>query len=147
MKWGPGTVARELPAMIRQFQRFGIDITREPMLIYPTLHFQNGGLSINAQAGTSVPGLYVAGEVAGGTHGRNRLMGNSLLEITVFGRRAGHSAAEYAGQVELGDISLHHLDSWLKERSEAGLEGGVPAPILLPDYTRHEREPLASPVI
>ena len=74
-------------------------------------------------------------------------MGNSLLEITVFGRRAGVSAAAYASQVDLGTISLGHLNAWLKERADAGLEGGVPSPILLPDYTRHGREPLASPVV
>ena len=62
---GEGTVARELPAMVRQFQRFNIDITREPMLIYPTLHYQNGGIAIKAQGESSVSGLYIAGEAAG----------------------------------------------------------------------------------
>jgi len=147
LKQGAGTVARELPAMVRQFQRFDIDITCEPMLIYPTLHYQNGGLSINVNAETGTPGLYVAGEAAGGIHGRNRLMGNSLLDIVVFGRRSGRAAAAYAAGVELGPITLAHLDNWIKQRAEAGLDGGVASPILLPDYTRHYRKPLATPVV
>jgi aspartate oxidase len=147
LKLGKGTVARELPAMVRQFQRFGIDISNEPMLIYPTLHYQNGGLKIKPDGSTGVSGLYVAGEAAGGIHGRNRLMGNSLLDIVVFGRRAGQAAASYAGGVELGSISLAHLQEWASQRQEAGLNGGVTSPILLPDYTRHEREPLAAPVV
>ncbi len=144
---GPGTVARELPAMVRQFQRFGIDITREPMLIYPTLHYQNGGLAISPDGGTGVAGLFVAGEAAGGIHGRNRLMGNSLLDIVVFGRRAGRAAAAYAAGAELGAIGLAHLDRWVEERTALGLEDGDESPILLPDYTRHPRTPLAMPVV
>jgi succinate dehydrogenase/fumarate reductase flavoprotein subunit len=146
LKQGPGTVARELPAMVRQFQRFGIDITTEPMLIYPTLHYQNGGLGISVDAGSGVPGLYVAGEAAGGIHGRNRLMGNSLLDIVVFGRRAGRAAAAYASGVELGSVSLKHLDDWVAERAGADLDDGLASPILLPDYTHHGRQPLAPPV-
>ena len=63
------------------------------MLIHPTLHYQNGGMEIDANGATSVPGLYGAGEVTGGIHGRNRLMGNALLDIISFGRRAGTAAA------------------------------------------------------
>ena len=146
LKRGAGTVARELPAMVRQCRRNGIAITRETLQIYPTLHYQNGGLVITANAEAGVPGLYVAGEAAGGIHGRNRLMGNSLLDVTVFGRRAGRAAAAYAAGVELGPITLAHLDSWVAERAEAGLEDGTAAPILLPDYTRHARRPLAAAV-
>ncbi len=72
--------------MVRQYKRFDIDMTREPILVYPTLHYQNGGLKISPDGTTCVPGLYAAGEVSGGVHGRNRLMGNSLLDIVVFGR-------------------------------------------------------------
>ena len=82
--------------MVRQFGRFEINIAEEPMLVYPTLHYQNGGVQLRADTTTKVPGLFIAGEVSGGVHGHNRLMGNSLLEITVFGRRAGRSAADYA---------------------------------------------------
>ena len=65
----------------------------EPILTYPVLHYQNGGLVIDEHAETTLEGLYACGEIAGGTHGRNRMMGNSLLECTVFGRRAGAAAA------------------------------------------------------
>jgi succinate dehydrogenase/fumarate reductase flavoprotein subunit len=116
------------------------------MLIYPTLHYQNGGLGINADTETGVLGLYVAGEAAGGIHGRNRLMGNSLLDIVVFGRRAGRAAAAYAAGVELGAVTLSHVDEWVAERAGAGLDDGVLSPILLPDYTHHARTPLATPV-
>jgi succinate dehydrogenase / fumarate reductase flavoprotein subunit len=70
---GEGTVKRELPAMYRQYQRFGIDMSKDPILIYPTLHYQNGGIAIKPDGSTKVPGLYVAGEASGGVHGRNRL--------------------------------------------------------------------------
>ena len=134
---GPGTIAAELPAMVRQYQRFGIDMTKEPILIYPTLHYQNGGVSIRADGATEIPGLYVAGEASGGVHGRNRLMGNSLLDITVFGRRAGRAAAEFARGVEPGKLTLAHVEKWETMRREAGLEDGALSPMLLPDYTRH----------
>ncbi|HEC33888.1 MAG TPA: FAD-binding protein, partial [Chloroflexi bacterium] len=135
---GPGTIQKNLPAMVRQFGRFGIDITKEPMLVYPTLHYQNGGVRLRADCSTEVPGLFIAGEVSGGVHGHNRLMGNSLLEITVFGRRAGRSAAAYAQQVRLGRPNLAHLEAWNRELEETGVDTGVVSPILLPDYTRHE---------
>lgn len=133
---GPGTIARELPAMVRQYKRFGIDMLNEPILVYPTLHYQNGGVAISPNGGTQLPGLFIAGEAAGGIHGRNRLMGNSLLDICVFGRRAGVAAAEYAKQAEVADFSLNHLENWEKMRQEAGLQDDQPAPIILPDYTR-----------
>ncbi len=91
---GEGTIEREFAAMFRTFNKFGIDIREEPMLVYPTLHYQNGGVEINVQCETNVLGLYAAGEVCGGVHGKNRLMGNSQLDLYVFGRRAGRFAAE-----------------------------------------------------
>ncbi|MFZ5916879.1 MAG: FAD-binding protein [Chloroflexota bacterium] len=136
---GPGTIQKALPAMVRQFGRFDIDITQDPMLIYPTLHYQNGGVALGPNGETSVPNLYGAGEISGGVHGRNRLMGNSLLEICVFGRRAGVAAAERAKEVTLGKLSLSHVDGWNQEVSEAGAEKSFKSPILLPDYTRHQR--------
>ena len=69
---------------------------RDRILTYPVLHYQNGGLTIDTEAETTLEGLYACGEIAGGTHGRNRMMGNSLLECAVFGRRAGRAAAEKA---------------------------------------------------
>ena len=70
--------------------------SREKILTYPVLHYQNGGLVIDTDAETTLEGVYACGEIAGGTHGRNRMMGNSLLECVVFGRRAGRAAAEKA---------------------------------------------------
>jgi succinate dehydrogenase / fumarate reductase flavoprotein subunit/L-aspartate oxidase len=85
-----------LPYMLRRYRGGGIDPLTEPILTYPVLHYQNGGLVIDAHGETTLEGLYACGEIAGGTHGRNRMMGNSLLECTVFGRRAGRAAAEKA---------------------------------------------------
>jgi L-aspartate oxidase len=85
-----------LPYMLRRYRAGGIDPLEEPILTYPVLHYQNGGLVIDKHGQTTVEGLYACGEIAGGTHGRNRMMGNSLLECTVFGRRAGAAAAEQA---------------------------------------------------
>ena len=85
-----------LPYMLRRYRAGGIDPLDEPILTYPVLHYQNGGLVIDEHSETTLEGLYACGEIAGGTHGRNRMMGNSLLECTVFGRRAGKAAAEKA---------------------------------------------------
>jgi L-aspartate oxidase len=82
-----------LPYMLRRYRSAGIDPLREPILTFPVLHYQNGGLVIDEHGETTLPGLFACGEIAGGTHGRNRMMGNSLLECTVFGRRAGQAAA------------------------------------------------------
>jgi len=85
-----------LPYMLRRYRAGGIDPLREPLLTFPVLHYQNGGLVIDEHGETTVEGLFACGEIAGGTHGRNRMMGNSLLECCVFGRRAGKAAAEKA---------------------------------------------------
>jgi len=85
-----------LPYMLRRYRAGGIDPLAEPILTYPVLHYQNGGLVIDERGETTVDGLLACGEIAGGTHGRNRMMGNSLLECCVFGRRAGKAAAEKA---------------------------------------------------
>jgi len=136
---GPGTVRKELPAKFIQFERHGIDISKEPMLVYPTLHYQNGGINVDGNTNTTIAGLYGAGEVIGGVHGENRLMGNSLQDIITFGRRAGQSAGEYInGGVEIKDLSLDHVLSFEKELAEAGIEDPIMAPILLPDYTTDE---------
>jgi aspartate oxidase len=85
-----------LPYMLRRYRAAGHDPLREKILTYPVLHYQNGGLVIDPNAETTLEGVYACGEMAGGTHGRNRMMGNSLLECCVFGRRAGRAAAERA---------------------------------------------------
>jgi len=122
-------------AMARQFRRFDIDITRYPILVYPTLHYQNGGIEINDRAETSLPGLYVAGEASGGVHGRNRLMGNSQLDLIVFGRRAGFYAAEHIKSgVKIGRMSLEHVKEYEKEVEALGVDRSHIAPIILPNY-------------
>jgi L-aspartate oxidase len=92
----PADAAISLPYMLRRYRAGGVDPLEEPVLTFPVLHYQNGGLVIDEHAETTVEGLYACGEIAGGTHGRNRMMGNSLLECTVFGRRAGKAASEKA---------------------------------------------------
>ena len=83
-----------LPYMLRRYRAAGIDPLAQRIYTYPVLHYQNGGLVIDEQAETTLEGVFACGEIAGGTHGRNRMMGNSLLECAVFGRRAGKAAAE-----------------------------------------------------
>ena len=92
----PADADVSLPYMLRRYRAAGIDPLSEPILTYPVLHYQNGGLTIDEHGETTVEGLFACGEIAGGTHGRNRMMGNSLLECCVFGRRAGKAAAEKA---------------------------------------------------
>jgi len=131
---GDGTIEREFAAMHRNYTKFGIDIRKEPMLVFPTLHYQNGGVEINVECETNVPGLYAAGEVVGGVHGKNRLMGNSQLDLYVFGRRAGVAAAERAKTVELGELSLKHLDDYEELLKKEGIETDRKSPMLLPEY-------------
>ncbi len=138
IKGGEGTIERELPAMFRQFKRFGIDIRKEPILTYPTQHYQNGGVLINPDGETNVPGLLAAGEVAGGVHGRNRLMGNSLLDILVFGQRAGKKSATLAKSTQFSKPTLNHLITYHKELKEAGVDENRRSPLVLPDYRRPE---------
>ena len=97
---GAEAIHRRLPSMYEQFHSLaGVDITKEPMEVAPTIHYTMGGINVVAEtAATTVPGLYAAGECAAGLHGANRLGGNSLGDILVFGRRAGESAAEFAKQ-------------------------------------------------
>jgi aspartate oxidase len=85
--------AVSLPYMLRRYRAGGVDPLSERILTYPVLHYQNGGLTIDENGETTVEGLFACGEIAGGVHGRNRMMGNSLLECCVFGRRAGRAAA------------------------------------------------------
>ena len=91
LKNGEGVLRRKFPGIIHRFERYNIDPAKQPILIYPTLHYQNGGIQIDRDGRTEARGLWAAGEVTGGIHGTNRLMGNSLLDITVFGRRAAIS--------------------------------------------------------
>jgi succinate dehydrogenase / fumarate reductase flavoprotein subunit len=142
MTRGSGTIQRALPAMFRQYMAFGIDMRTQPILVYPTQHYQNGGLLITAQAETGVPNLYAAGEVSGGVHGRNRLMGNSLLDILVFGRRAGIDAVARLPRITPGALSLDHVRRYRERLQETGKDTGRQSPMLLPDYRRPEARAL-----
>ncbi|MDL2251165.1 FAD-binding protein, partial [Lachnospiraceae bacterium OttesenSCG-928-J05] len=140
MLGGEGTIEKRIPAMLRMFMNYDIDMRKEPILIYPTLHYQNGGLEINGDGFVAaLDNLLVAGEAVGGIHGRNRLMGNSLLDIIVFGRNAGKAAAKKAGEVTLGDLNLDHLQAYEEELKEAQVQTDDVSPLLLPRYARHER--------
>jgi succinate dehydrogenase / fumarate reductase flavoprotein subunit len=103
---GPEYIKKKLPSMYFQFLEFaGVDITKQKMEVAPTVHYQMGGVRVDPETcGTRVPGLYAAGEVACGLHGANRLGGNSLGDILVFGRRAGMAAAEFAKMNEQGAV-------------------------------------------
>ncbi|MBP3810744.1 MAG: FAD-dependent oxidoreductase [Clostridiales bacterium] len=136
---GEGTIEKRIPAMFRMYMNYGIDMRKVPILIYPTLHYQNGGVEINGDGFTNIPNLLVAGEAAGGIHGTNRLMGNSLLDVIVFGRNAGKKAAAKYGEVTLGNMNLDHVAAYDKELKDAGLDTHEVSPKLLPKYARHER--------
>ena len=135
-KNGEGTIEKRIPAMLRMFEKYGIDIRREPILVYPTLHYQNGGLDITPDGqSTTVENLFVAGEAVGGIHGRNRLMGNSLLDVIVFGRNAGQHAAAKAKSVKVGKLTLAHIKKYAEECRAAGIKTTAVSPKLLPTYT------------
>ena len=98
----PAIAAEVLPYMLRRYRAAGVDPLTEPLLTYPVLHYQNGGLVIDGDGQTAVDGLFAAGEITGGVHGRNRMMGNSLLDCVVFGRRAGRAAAADGRRIAKG---------------------------------------------
>lgn len=136
---GEGTIMKRIPAMFRMFDKYGIDIRKEPILVYPTLHYQNGGIDIDGNCESAVEDLFVAGEAVGGIHGRNRLMGNSLLDVIVFGRDAGRAAAAKAKTVKnVGKLTLSHVEEFEKELENAGIKPEKLSPQLLPDYRRKD---------
>lgn len=136
---GEGTIEKRIPGMLRMYAKYDIDIRKVPILVYPTLHYQNGGLQIHANGLTNIDNLFVAGEAAGGVHGRNRLMGNSLLDVIVFGRSAGTNAAKKCKDVTVGKLTLDHVTRFAKEMEEAGITSDIVSPKLLPTYThRHD---------
>jgi succinate dehydrogenase / fumarate reductase flavoprotein subunit len=136
LKNGEGTIESRIPAMLRMFSKYDIDIRKTPILVYPTLHYQNGGIDINTDCMSDVENLFVAGEAVGGIHGRNRLMGNSLLDVVVFGRDSGIAAAAKSKEVVIGKLTLAHIAEFEKERKVAGIKSKELSPKLLPRYTR-----------
>lgn len=136
---GEGTIIKKIPAMWRMFNKYGIDIRYQPILVYPTLHYQNGGLDINEDCmTTTVKNLFVAGEAVGGIHGKNRLMGNSLLDIIVFGRSAGKNAAMTSKTVTVGKLTLSHVNNFEKQIADANINTDLVSPKLLPNYTNQK---------
>ena len=133
---GEGTIEKRIPAMMRMYLKYGIDMRKQPILIYPTLHYQNGGIKIADNGMSDVENLFVAGEAVGGIHGENRLMGNSLLDIIVFGRNAGVHAAEAAKNTATPEgLTLSHVENFMKEMADAGIVTDAVSPKLLPRYT------------
>jgi succinate dehydrogenase/fumarate reductase flavoprotein subunit len=130
---GKGFLRKKLPHLYKQMLRSGINISKQPLLIYPTLHYQNGGIVIDEKAETRVSGLFVAGEAAGGIHGHNRSMGNSLLDIFVFGRRAGLAAAKTMYESG-GQLTLGHVDRFQRELKSLRISNVARSPALFPEF-------------
>jgi succinate dehydrogenase/fumarate reductase flavoprotein subunit len=131
---GEGTFLRRFAGIHARFKKYDINPIKEPILIYPTQHYQNGGVEINANGETNIPNLFMAGEVTGGIHGQNRLGSNSLQDIFVFGRRAGQHAAARSRQVKLGQLSLQHIESYNTLLKKEHMATGKVSPLVLPDY-------------
>lgn len=113
-------VKKKLPSMYHQFRELAdVDITKGPMEVGPTCHYMMGGIRVEAESGQSnVPGLFAAGEAAAGLHGANRLGGNSLSDLLVFGRRAGLAAAEHAKEVSAPAVNDAQVDGATREMLE-----------------------------
>jgi succinate dehydrogenase / fumarate reductase, flavoprotein subunit len=110
-------VKKKLPSMYHQFKELAdVDITTGPMEVGPTCHYMMGGIRVDAETGQStVPGLFAAGEAAAGLHGANRLGGNSLSDLVVFGKRAGTAAAEHSSRVQSGALDAEQLEEAERE--------------------------------
>ncbi|PLP97033.1 FAD-binding protein [Cupriavidus pauculus] len=134
----PGILAKRLVTLTHLAHKCGHDAAQEPFLVYPTLHYQNGGLAIDKDGATNVAGLYGVGEVTGGIHGRNRLMGNALLDILSMGRRAGAKAAESVRGALPSRAGIGHVHAWQRELTLAGLPLHVQAPQLFPGYAHFD---------
>jgi L-aspartate oxidase len=142
------TLEHQNPGILQQFgtlvnlaEKCGLDPARTPFLVYPTLHYQNGGVVIDGDGATNVPGLFCAGELTGGIHGNNRLMGNALLEIISFGRRAGAEAVKQRTTEEHQRVGIEHVHQWQRQLTFAGLPLDVKAPCLFPDYANFDKQP------
>uniref|UniRef100_UPI0022EB06F0 FAD-dependent oxidoreductase n=1 Tax=Falsiroseomonas oryzae TaxID=2766473 RepID=UPI0022EB06F0 len=130
----PGILRKRLVTLSHLAHRAGFDPAAEPFLVRPTLHYQNGGIAIDTEGRTGVAGLWCAGEATGGIHGRNRLMGNALLELVAFGRRAGASAAAETRSEQERGVGVGHLADWRRALIGAGLPLSAKAPLLFPGY-------------
>ena len=137
-KENPGILEKRLVTLRHLAHKCGHDPAQEPFMVYPTLHYQNGGVAIDKDGATRVAGLHCVGELSGGIHGRNRLMGNALLDILSMGRRAGAKAAEAAGGVTSGRAGIAHVHEWQRALTLAGLPLDVKSPQLFPDYAHFD---------
>ncbi len=134
MMGGEGTFMRRFAGIHSRFTKYDIDPIHEPILVYPTQHYQNGGVRVNVDGETDISNLYAAGEAAGGVHGHNRLGANSLVDIFVFGRRSGAHAAQKVKGIKIGKLSLDHVRAYGESLREAEIPAEAPSPMLLPDY-------------
>ena len=127
-EFGAEHIKKKLPSMYHQFKQLAdLDITKEPMEVGPTTHYMMGGIQVDGDSQmSSVPGLFAAGECAAGLHGANRLGGNSLSDLLVFGKRAGEYAAKFAKENGAGKVNHADVDEAAKaalapfERGAAG---------------------------
>ena len=131
---GNGTFLRRFAGIHKRFQKYNIDPIKEPILVYPTQHYQNGGIRTDAHSETDVPRLFAIGEVQGGVHGHNRLGSNSLVDIFVFGQRAGKYAAERIREIKIGKLSLEHVWAYNQLLLNEQITTDTVSPMLLPDY-------------
>lgn len=130
---GEGTFLHRFAGIDHRFKKYGINPAKEPLLVYPTQHYQNGGVAINVHGQSNIPYLYMAGEVAGGVHGHNRLGANSLVDIFVFGMRSGTHAAENFRKTP-ASLSLEHVKVHHEELKSHGIHSAITSPMILPDY-------------
>ncbi|MCF6322751.1 MAG: FAD-binding protein [Gammaproteobacteria bacterium] len=138
-KQQPGILAQQFPKFMALCNKADINPYQSPLLICPTLHYQNGGVVINQACETTIPGLYCAGEVSGGIHGKNRIMGNALLEIISFGRRAG-AAAVARHSPDKSQLLLNHLQAFRREIKNSHGVSGIQGPLLFPHYASFSRK-------
>lgn len=136
----PGILQQRFPKLVKLGLKSHIDIIKTPMLIYPTLHYQNGGVIIDENGLSNIPGLYCVGEVSGGIHGRNRLMGNALLDIISFGRRAGSRAVKDRQTRGHKQITIDHISNLRRELMKNKMPMNTKAPILFPEYAKYDAE-------
>lgn len=112
--WEKGMVQKIIPDVFRQFMAMGVDIRKKPMEVAPTAHHMMGGIRINEWGETKISGLFAVGEVAGGVHGANRLVGNSLSEGQVFGAKAGARSAMFAKKTKSPSVPTRQINSEIK---------------------------------
>lgn len=136
----PGLLATRFPKLVQLGKKCDIDPTKFPLLVYPTLHYQNGGAVIDEHGLSTVPGLYCIGEVSGGIHGRNRIMGNSLLDIICFGRRAGAHAAVRHHAPGHKKVSIEHLSDLRRKLTLAKMPMEPKGPLLFPECAKFEMD-------